>query len=198
VKLSNIEKWQRRQAIERRKALDAYEMESAVAHAREVGRLIAPGLAAMHAAGYPEGEPAPEPSPPPEPPVVYHQYRALATPKWLTAAQRDEMRAMYRTAKAMSKKGHRYSVDHIVPLRGLRVCGLHVPWNLEITPLRENQSKNNRHHDGAPGTIRTCDLSVRSRVLYPAELRAPYGTASSIGPNSAPHHSGKLHRVSGS
>ncbi len=25
---------------------------------------------------------------------------------------------------------------------------------------------------GAPGTIRTCDLLVRSQVLYPAELRA--------------------------
>ena len=30
-------------------------------------------------------------------------------------------------------------------------------------------------NNGAPGTIRTCDLLVRSQTLYPAELRAQGG-----------------------
>lgn len=68
-----------------------------------------------------------------------------ATPSWLPKAQLEEMAAFYETATRLTREtGIRHDVDHIVPLRGREVCGLHVPWNLRVIPHDENVSKFNR------------------------------------------------------
>ena len=71
-----------------------------------------------------------------------------ATPKWLTKKEKAEIRQLYQIAITMSKTtGEQYVVDHIVPLRGNDVCGLHVPWNLRVITQEENLKKSNKFLD---------------------------------------------------
>lgn len=71
--------------------------------------------------------------------------RLQATPKWLSKKHRDWMTALYAIARLRSRiEGVEYHVDHIVPLKGRNVCGLHVPWNLRIILATDNLSKSNK------------------------------------------------------
>jgi hypothetical protein len=73
-----------------------------------------------------------------------------ATPKWLSRKQKSEIRQIYQIAITMTQTtGEQYVVDHIVPLRGEEVCGLHVPWNLRVITQEENLRKSNKHVDHA-------------------------------------------------
>ncbi len=65
-----------------------------------------------------------------------------ALPEW---ADLDEIRDFYEKAKRLtSETGVKYQVDHIIPLQGDNVCGLHVPWNLQVITKSENVRKSNR------------------------------------------------------
>ena len=68
-----------------------------------------------------------------------HAMKLQRTPKWLTLEHYAQMLETYAKAKAQGKQ-----VDHIIPLQGELVSGLHVPWNLQILTAIENQSKGNR------------------------------------------------------
>lgn len=59
-------------------------------------------------------------------------------PAW---ADPEEIQAIYAKAALM---GHGFEVDHIIPLQGVNVSGLHVGCNLQIIPTQQNRAKGNR------------------------------------------------------
>lgn len=66
----------------------------------------------------------------------------IATPPW---ADMDAIRAVYTEATMLQRAtGEKYHVDHIIPLAGKTVCGLHVAYNLRAVPAEENLKKNNK------------------------------------------------------
>jgi 5-methylcytosine-specific restriction endonuclease McrA len=68
-----------------------------------------------------------------------------AIPSWLTRDQFLEMENLYyQAAKRSRETGVAYHVDHIIPLNSPVVCGLHVPWNLQILEATENMKKHNK------------------------------------------------------
>lgn len=75
----------------------------------------------------------------------YRAAQAQRTPPWLDQAYLAEIEGVYHFAKVMERiAGEKYHVDHIEPLQGVEVSGLHVPWNLRAIPAREHWSKGNR------------------------------------------------------
>lgn len=64
----------------------------------------------------------------------------LRTPAWADLSKIDEV---YNRAAAMRSDGHKVDVDHVIPLCGERISGLHIAENLQIIGTSENQLKSN-------------------------------------------------------
>jgi hypothetical protein len=77
--------------------------------------------------------------------ALYRANKRNAAPKWLDKNMQEQIANLFKIAKEMSRKtGIKYEVDHIIPLQGVNVSGLHVPWNLQVITQFENRSKHNR------------------------------------------------------
>lgn len=64
----------------------------------------------------------------------YRALKALAMPIWVDLI---ELKNVYTNAP------ENLDVDHIIPLQGNEVCGLHVPWNLQYLTRGQNATKSN-------------------------------------------------------
>lgn len=72
---------------------------------------------------------------------------SVATPSW---ADLVAIEAFYVESRRLTAEtGVLHEVDHIVPIQGRRVCGLHVEWNLQILTKTDNVKKHSRFHDQA-------------------------------------------------
>lgn len=71
-----------------------------------------------------------------------------ATPSW---ANNFFIEEIYDLAKLREKHtGIKWHVDHIVPLKNSLVCGLHVEYNMQVIPAKDNLSKGNRFWPDMP------------------------------------------------
>lgn len=75
----------------------------------------------------------------------YRKKLKRATPPW---ADLEKIRRFYKNAKAFTRAtGVLHTVDHVIPLKGEFVCGLHVHNNLQILTHEENMRKGNSFVD---------------------------------------------------
>ena len=68
------------------------------------------------------------------------------TPSWLTEVDLGKIKELYKEAQKLREEtGEEWHVDHIIPLQGENISGLHVPDNLQLLRATENISKKNRY-----------------------------------------------------
>lgn len=70
----------------------------------------------------------------------YHADKLQRTPSW---SDQDAIQGMYDLAAVFRSVGLSIEVDHVIPLRGKTVSGLHVPDNLQLIHSSMNRSKSN-------------------------------------------------------
>jgi hypothetical protein len=75
----------------------------------------------------------------------YRAAKLQATPSWLNKGHWFEIGCVYLYRDALKRVGLDYHVDHVVPLQGKKVSGLHVPENLQVLPADRNRLKNNHY-----------------------------------------------------
>ena len=74
-----------------------------------------------------------------------HADKLKRTPSWLTCDDHWMIELAYELAALRTKVfGFPWHVDHVIPLRGKKVSGLHVPTNLQVVPWLNNLKKTNK------------------------------------------------------
>jgi 5-methylcytosine-specific restriction endonuclease McrA len=74
------------------------------------------------------------------------KHRAMRLQRMPAWADQAEISKFYEKAAWLTRRTKiPHEVDHIVPLLGELVSGLHVAWNLQVLPRFENRSKSNKY-----------------------------------------------------
>ena len=75
----------------------------------------------------------------------YSARRAGLKTATVAFSDRKEIKKIYQQCALTTKDtGIKHEVDHIIPLKGKYVSGLHVHWNLQIIKAVDNRSKSNK------------------------------------------------------
>lgn len=76
--------------------------------------------------------------------AIYRASKRNACPPWLSESMKQQIEEIYAEARKISNEsGVMHEVDHIIPLKSDVVCGLHVPWNLQVISQFKNRNKRN-------------------------------------------------------
>ena len=76
----------------------------------------------------------------------WRNMRICRTPKWVDAEELWLIAEVYDLAERRNKATNiKWHVDHIIPLQGRLVSGLHVISNLQVIPAKLNLSKGNKY-----------------------------------------------------
>jgi hypothetical protein len=74
--------------------------------------------------------------------AVRRSRQKLACPAW---ADQSAIAAVYADAARITlETGIPHEVDHVIPIAGKTVCGLHIAANLQVIPAIENRRKSNK------------------------------------------------------
>lgn len=72
--------------------------------------------------------------------------RRRATPPWFSELDAFAIQEAYSLAtRREAITSFAWHVDHVIPLRGLAVCGLHIGKNLQVIPATLNLRKHNKY-----------------------------------------------------
>ena len=76
----------------------------------------------------------------------YQMSKRNRTPSWLTDFDHLKIQCIYQMAAMYTRVNNEsWEVDHVIPLQGVNVSGLHVPLNLQIMRGVENIGKKNKY-----------------------------------------------------
>lgn len=75
----------------------------------------------------------------------YYLTLRLRTPPWVTRA---DIAPFYIEAEERRQRGQAVEVDHIIPLNGENIIGLHCPANLAVISRLRNAQKSNHYYPG--------------------------------------------------
>lgn len=77
--------------------------------------------------------------------IMRRLQKSGAAPKWLNKCHKEQIKWHYEYCELINKStGIPHEVDHIEPLNSPTSCGLHVPWNLQVTSRYLNRLKRNQ------------------------------------------------------